>query len=273
MRSNGRVPTTGVIRGIVHCHTDLSYDSRVPLSELCASLRSEGFQFVALTEHNRGVTAERYADYVASCRRLSDDRFVAIPGLEVLCVGGVEIAGLGIAEIVEPGDPDAVIARIRALGGYAIWVHPLKRGRSEGDHGCDAIEVLNGKVDGTLAPNLELVDRVIRLRRKRLQVHAIFGLDLHGLDQPRCVWVECFDSEPKASSILAALRAGRFSNRVTWGSVPSSGKMALPTRISTGLLSCAARTWNSVLGAMPDTTRGYLHRLARPVIRWLRRTR
>ena len=83
------------VKGIVHCHTNLSYDSEVELEELCRVVKREGFNFIAFTEHNKGLSSDIYREYVGRCRILSDEFFLAIPGLEICCSDGTEIAALG----------------------------------------------------------------------------------------------------------------------------------------------------------------------------------
>jgi hypothetical protein len=261
--------SVAVVRGIVHCHSDLSYDCRTRLDDLCATLRREGFHFVALTEHAHGITPAAYADYVARCQALSDTAFVAIPGLEVRCIGGMEIAGIGLTQLVAPGLPEEVTEQVRALGGYAIWVHPWKRLYGvPGFVECDAVEVLNGKVDGTLAPPLSQV-RVVRRRRSAgAAFHAIFGLDLHDLAiHPRLAWVECSVQEVTAKAIVSALRVGAFRNRVRLGEVTSSGEITLPDVWRLGLVRTAYVSWNGILDRVPESWRRRLVRYSRPLVR------
>jgi hypothetical protein len=255
-----------IARGIVHCHSNLSYDGSASLQDLRACLREGGFDFVALTDHDRGVSPEKYRQLVEACRAISDDRFVAVPGIEVLCTDGVEIAGIGVHELPTPGDPETVVRQIRAARGYAIWVHPLKRSRSRQVGrvlDCDAVEVLNGKVDGTLAPDLRLVRRVQRERRRGRPVHLVFGLDLHDLDQPRDVWVECDVESLQSRAIIDALRHGRFVNRVRRGSMTSTGLISIKDRSLFALLRLGSVIWDTTLKRSPVGLRGLLVRSSR----------
>ena len=262
------------VKGIVHCHTDLSYDSHVSLADLCAALRREGFGFVALTEHSNGVTARDYGRFVAACRRESNGGFVAIPGLEIRCSDGSEIAGIGISEVPHSGRPSVVIAKIRKLGGYAIWVHPLKRRRPRRRFlNCDAIEILNCKIDGALAPNLTLLTRVRNRRRRQEQVHAIFGLDLHDIQTPRYVWTECRVSKLTVGAILDSLRAGRFVNRVANGTVTSSGRLGLVDSLRFGVLRAAYLFWDMALRITPGALRTLLSQSTRPLVKAVKRGR
>lgn len=259
-------------RGIIHCHTNLSYDCEVALPDLCTALRQEGFSFVALTEHAQSVTPESYQRFVGECGGQSSELFVVIPGLEVRCNDGIEIAGVGITEVVSPGTPAQVVARIRQLGGYAIWVHPLKRGRWPGRlFDCDAVEVLNGKVDGTIAPNLTFLRRVRRHRREGGRIHAIFGIDLHDLEVPRDVWIECDTWALTAKHILEALREGSFVSRVVKGAVSSAGRVPFSQRLPLFALRCAYIGWNSVRAALPGRLQTGLVKLSRPFIRVIKK--
>ena len=258
-----------IARGIVHCHSDFSYDGSASLQDLRLCLVRDGFHFVALTDHDRGVSSERYRQLVEACRAVSDDRFVAIPGIEVLCKGGVEIAGIGVHERPTPGAPETVVRQIRAAGGYAIWVHPLKRSRSRQVGrilDCDAVEVLNGKVDGTLAPDLGLLHQVRMERRRGSPVHFVFGLDLHDLDQPRDAWVECDVESLQTGAILDALRRGRFVNRVRRGSVASTGLISVQDRLLFAFLRLGYVVWNTALKRSPIGLRDLLLRSSRSVV-------
>src|SRR5208337_3624777 len=111
-----------LVKGVIHCHTNLSYDSRINLPDLCVSLKSEGFGFIALTEHTHGLTDQDYIEFVHECKKLSTDTFVVLPGLEILCHDGTEIAGVGILKFITERVPDRAIAAIRSQGGLSIWV-------------------------------------------------------------------------------------------------------------------------------------------------------
>lgn len=257
-----------VVKGIIHCHTEFSYDSKVTLANLCTKLRHDGFSFVALTEHAEGVTPQDYERFVADCRKESSDTFIAIPGLEILCDDGIEIAGIGISEFVEGQRPSDVISQIHRLGGYAVWVHPLKRGKWNGlFFDCDAIEVLNGKIDGILAPNLSLLRKVKEYRGKGENVQAIFGLDLHDLNDPLHVWTECIVSTLDSSAIIESLYKERFVNHLINGAVNSSGNMILRDFIRLAMLRSIYISWNTFLELLPNKIRKGIIQSSRPLVK------
>jgi predicted ATP-grasp superfamily ATP-dependent carboligase len=261
-----------VARGIVHCHTTFSYDGKLSLSELCNLLRQEGFDFVGLTEHTQGLAAEHYAELVQACRENSDENFVAIPGLEFRCGDGLEIAGIGLPSWLEDKPPAETVAAIRAAGGFAIWVHPFKTGKREQAFlDCDAVEIMNGKEDGELAPNLPLLREYARQREAGRKFHAIFGLDFHNLRQHRNVWIECQVEQLTAPTILQALREGQFVSRVAHGAMSSKGKITATDHLKMTALRSAFVTWGAVLHNTPGFVRNSLLAASRPVVRVLKR--
>ena len=261
-----------IVKGIIHCHTDLSYDSQVNLADLCAVVRQEGFDFVALTEHSQGVNADVYNRFITACRRKSDDMFVVIPGLEIRCSEGIEIAGIGVSKIVKAGSRSNVIAQIRKLNGYAILVHPSKQGKWDGQFlNCDAIEVLNGKIDGTIAPKISLLRKLRKHNHGYEFKHLIFGLDLHNLQEPRNVWIECEVSTVTADSIIESLRTGRFVNRVAHGSVGCfCHDITLRDLSRFVMLRSAYMLWNIFLKVLPASIRHFVILVSRPLVKTIK---
>jgi len=260
------------LKGIVHCHTTYSYDGVLTIQELCDLLRSEGFDFVALTEHTHGLTRERYEQLVRECRAASDEKFLAIPGLELRCGNGIEIVGIGITQWLEDGPPETAVAAIRQAGGFAIWVHPFKSGRWSGSFlECDAVEVLNGKVDGVWAPNFSLLREFARQRRQGRSFTATFGLDFHNYHQQRCVWIECTAQTLGREEIVRALRDGQFQSHVSHGVMSSDGKTSTENYLKMASLRCIFRGWVALLSMVPKGIRSALVNLARPISGSLKR--
>jgi len=260
------------VKGIVHCHTRMSYDGTVNLPDLCALLRREGFGFVALTEHAQGISAADYERFVQACQEESSTSFIVIPGLELRFSSGLEIAGIGISKLPTATAPEELSAQIRALGGFVIWVHPHGRGKWKGPLlDCDAVEVLNGKVDGGVAPNFSLVRTVRRERRSGKKLFAIFGLDFHSTDQPRGVWLECRVPQMTAPSIVESLREGRFVSRVAHGAVSSSGRIGILDYLLMAMLRFVFLGWKLTQASVPSWAKRRLVAAARPLTRILKR--
>jgi len=260
-----------IARGVIHCHSSYSADSSADLQKLCTSLAAKGFDFVAMTEHAADMSPQDYEHYVRRCRGLTTPFFVVLPGLEMRSSEGAEIAGISLARYVSEGSIDEIIARIHEQGGLAIWVHPLKHGnwkRSIID--CDAIEVLNGKIDGTVAPSFVLLHHFRREWRKSRRQGAVFGLDLHRLDESFSVWVECRVESLTASEIVRAISQGEFVNRTPRLVMRSDGTLSLKGYCIWALLRMGYCTWNGTLKVSPAPVRDLLMRSSRPIVRWIK---
>lgn len=242
------------------------------LADLCALLRSEGFHFVALTEHTQGISADQYAEFVEQCRAHSGEAFLVIPGLEFRCGDGVEIAGLGVTRQLPDQPAVKMTAAIREAGGFALWVHPFKNGSWTAPFlDCDAVEVLNGKIDGVLAPNLALLRAYREQRTAGKKFLATFGVDLHNEIQSRRAWLECEAVELSETAILRSLREGRFVNRVNHGAMSSAGEIGAWDYCTMVFLRAAYVIWRGILRAVPSWLRNVLVTVSRPFVRTLKR--
>lgn len=259
------------VKGIVHCHTEMSYDGSISLEALCSTLKEEGFSFVAITDHAKGISADQYRSFVYSCKRISTDSFVIIPGLEILLDNGDEIAAVGIHEFISSVTALEVIEQIQQQGGYSIWAHPHKRGRPAlTRYECDAIEILNGKMDGTVAPNLRVLFQTRRLQRIGKEIHQIFGADLHNLNEPRNVWTECYVEFISETEILKSLHAGKYINHAARIDIPCVSKTLFENMLITMIFRFAYLSWNSFLRCLPESMRNFAIRRSRGIISFIK---
>jgi len=165
-----------------------------------------------------------------------------------------------------------MVPDIRNAGGFAVWVHPHKRSHWRGPFlDCDAVEMLNGKIDGVLAPNFSLLRDYEQERRKGRSFHAVFGLDFHNVRQARNVWIECQAEALNASAIVNSLREGRFISRVAHGAMASDGQINPTDRLKMISLRAAFLTWAAILRTAPSSLRSSLVNLSRPIVRQLKR--
>src|SRR5262245_38303712 len=114
--------------GIIHVHSDFSYDGKHTLEELASLAKNRGYSFVGMTDHSDTFDADKMAAFVKACRRLSDPELLLIPGIEFNCENDFHLMGLGIECLpdVEIKDPIVVAQFIRAQGGLAIVSHPSR---------------------------------------------------------------------------------------------------------------------------------------------------
>jgi len=233
-------------------------------------LRGEGFSFVALTEHDRGLTPEEYATYVEQCRAHSSADFLVIPGIEVLCKEGIEVAVLGATGLIPHTEPAQVAEAAKQMGAFSIWVHPLKRKKWPTPVPADAIEIWNAKSDGTVAPNVAVIRKVQADADLLQQYWVTFGLDMHDLQNPRAVWLECNAAALDQAGILAALKAGAFRNRSARITLPSSGQIGWRQQASFALVRGLFVGWNRFWRIAPPAVTRPLQRLLAPIIRLMK---
>lgn len=258
-------------RGIIHCHSNLSHDGKNSLEELIHEIKGNGFQFVALTEHSQGINYRTYRNYVKKCKRLCGDDFIVIPGLEILCPDGTEIAGIGLSKLIRQGLPENVFKDIKEEGGFAIWVHPRKRYRLP-KRPCDshAVEFINCKEDGTIAPNMEVFFKILQWKKK-YNFHLIAGMDLHQIGSPLNVWIECTVSRLTEEEIVRNLIAGNYRNYVSRILINSSGKIKFNQLFKLIILRATYRTWNYALENAPNNISKQLISLSRNVVRKIKK--
>lgn len=214
-----------MIRGALHLHSTYS-DGDFTLPELRSILLADGCRFALLGDHAEFFDRQRVLDYIAESDTLSDDGFSFVPGLEFRCHDNMHIVGYGVTALTTSTDPEAVVRHIRDHDGVAVLAHPRNAHFDwieELNLDAHGIEVWNTKYDGRAAPRPETFALFSRLQRKRADLHAFCGLDLHWRRQFRSLhtWIEA--SVPSRKDLLAALASGAFVTEHPGCTLPSSG--------------------------------------------------
>jgi hypothetical protein len=138
-----------------HVHSSWSYDGSWSLESLAATFAERGCRLLLMTEHDRGFTSERFAEYRKACADASSGAILVVPGLEysdidnrvhVLVWGPVPFLGEGLRT-------DAVLDGVAEHGGAAVLAHPARKQAFECFRPAWAgrlvgIEVWNRKYDG-----------------------------------------------------------------------------------------------------------------------------
>jgi hypothetical protein len=222
-----------MLRGALHLHSTYS-DGEFSLRELRAIYVDAGCRFACVTDHADAFVgdASKLDAYRSECELLSDEQFRLIAGLEYTCVDRMHVLGYGVTSLIDSTDPEHVIARIGALGGLAVVAHP----KDEAFATIEAfstlpagIEVWNSKYDGRYAPRVGTFALLRRLQRKRPDMRAFYGQDLHWRRQYRALFTAADCDTPATADVLAALAAGRYAGMKDELSLPSDG--ALPAAL------------------------------------------
>lgn len=199
--------------GIIHVHSDYSRDGLDSLERLREVSLQRGLAFVGLTDHAEDFTRERWLEYQAHCRRLSDERLSLVAGLEFRFARatGLHLLALGLRRWIEPATPGDFVRLTSDNATLTILAHPVLADYQipdEVQRGIDAIEVWNAAYNTRYLPDPRAVRLLQQIRISRPGVVGTAGLDQHDCSNDR----ETRVTVDGAGDPVALLRAGRFMN-------------------------------------------------------------
>lgn len=204
-----------LLRGIIHVHSNYSYDGEHSLAEIAQYAVTRGYSFIGMSEHSDTFDRKRMAEYVEECERLSTPQYVLIPGIEFRCEAELHVVGLGITHYTDAKDPVEVARFIHEKDGIAILAHPVRYDYQIPSGvlcAVDGVEAWNALYDGRFVPNDSSLTLISEARKKQTCSILAFGAqDLHRI-RSRCdveLTVSC--NELSKASVLRALKAGHFT--------------------------------------------------------------
>jgi len=110
-------------------HSDWSYDGSWTLKDLADKFSRRRCQVLMMTEHDRGFSAERLAEYRNACAEASSKQMLVVPGIEysdpenrvhVLVWGPVPFLGENLPT-------NEMLEGVRKAGGVAVFAHPSRK--------------------------------------------------------------------------------------------------------------------------------------------------
>jgi hypothetical protein len=204
----------GVFKGLVHVHSNFSYDGVHSVDELAEFGRRCGYSFMAMSEHSDTLDPERMAVYVKECQRVTGDDFVMIPGIEFTCEGNLHVLGLGLREYTDLREPGRVAEFVRERGGVPVVAHPSRyryRIPSTLAPVLGGIEVWNAGYDGRFVPDDCSLKLLKEFRKHNESIMAFAGQDLHRLTGRGQVNVVVRTNRLDGTAIVSALVGGEFA--------------------------------------------------------------
>jgi len=165
-----------------------------------------------MSEHNRTLTDETMAAFVAQCDGLTRTSGVlVVPGIECEATPDyVHVLGYGVRTLIRDRRAGAIAAAVRGAGGFPVLAHPVYRDAAAhvatpelGQLG--GWEVWNGKADGPWYPSSAAVRRLIELHRGGARLVPMAGADLHRLEADPGLVLEVTSDVATADGILRAL--------------------------------------------------------------------
>lgn len=197
----------------MHVHSTYSFDGTMSPGQIKELCRKRKTDFVVLTEHADGkhFTPEKMGEMVEECRRLSNDEFLLIPGLEFDC-DGMHILAIGVEEYPMESDLEKLIDRIHEKGGLAVLAHVLYYDRIPYEKllKLDGIEAWNSRYDGRFSPSVKSLRILERFRTYSGGIKVFAGLDLHDKCAFGHITTMAFSDSLTKQNIMASLKDGRF---------------------------------------------------------------
>lgn len=192
------------LRGNLHAHTTNS-DGKFSLSELVRHYEERGYDFLAVTDHDKLTPIDDV-----------ETPLILLRGCEV-SKGGRHVVALGISQAIDPTQPrQAVIDAINAQGGVAILAHPnwstsfchWKQEELASLQNYAGIEVFNGDILRDSGSALAS-DRWDMLLSEGRRLWGYGTDDTHNELDIANGWTMVQVDEPAPQAILEALREGR----------------------------------------------------------------
>ena len=222
--------STHWLRGNLHAHTTVS-DGVCPPEEVIADYERRGYDFLAISDHDRFVPPEDHRGRTG---------MTLIGGVET-SANGPHILHVDARQAVEPvRDRQAVLDEIQRQGGFAVLNHPnwqahfdhFPQASMETLEGYAGIEIYNGVIE-RLEGSALATDRWDRLLGAGRKVWGFAHDDSHRPGDVGLAWNVVQSDDRGAEAILLALRQGRFyaSTGVTVRSVVVEGTTI---RVKTG---------------------------------------
>jgi hypothetical protein len=220
------------VLAVCHVHSMWSYDGSWPLEDLSAKFSRQGCRVLMMTEHDRGFTPARLAEYRHACAQASSNEMLIVPGIEysdaanrvhVLVWGNVPFLG----ENLPTGE---MLSSVKAAGGVAVLAHPSRKRvwecfEPQWASRLLGIEIWNRKYDGW-APS----EASASLLESSGAVSFV-GLDFHTERQsfPLTMALDMDSSTVTEETVLDCLRSRRCSAQA-FGSPLGKGliRSALP---------------------------------------------
>jgi hypothetical protein len=206
--------------GVAHIHSTYSFDGKVKLSEIAQVFRSRGLDFALMSEHIEELPAKRIREFVRDCRRLSDEAFKMIPGIEM---DEFHILLFGVDEPDDIEDHRMLREYFLQRGSVMVLSHPIK---ILGGIAADVrlrlagVEVWNSRHDGKGYPRMSNLELLRALRQDGQRLAAICGLDFHSWHDEVDIRLEVEAADPSVEGILQALREGKTHIRKAGKEVP-----------------------------------------------------
>lgn len=202
-------------KGVLHFHSDFSYDGHNSIEEIANWAKSEAIDFIILTEHDNDYDAEKFDRYVKECRRNSKD-IIVVPGIEYSfgLKRHIHFNVFGVNEFIKTDNTIEDLPRflkyVQDQGGLSILNHPKSITREIESVDFSAlfgVELWNTKSDFLYSPD----PRTYKFIKSKLINKAIFTTsDIHKIPNKEYAKIIFNESIVDTKSIINLIRTKNF---------------------------------------------------------------
>ncbi len=198
------------IKGFIHIHSNWS-DGELSLLDIKKKAQKMGMSFVLLSDHSSWIgSQEKLDEFKRECKRLSNEKFLMIPGFEVESREGYHIliynGDIFIEDGVEYNDIFNIFSNRKDV--FLVLAHAsqlLEKPDIDFLKKIDAVEVWNAKYDSKFAPCLRVLNWI-----KNKDIIPIAGTDAHSLFTLTKLWIEIEIESLEIKEIINSLLYNQF---------------------------------------------------------------
>jgi len=203
------------IKGVVHLHSNWSYDGKWELKKLVKIFSIFNVNFLLMAEHDRNFTQQKLSEYRLACKEASTSKCIVIPGIEysnydnsmhILTWGNLPFFGEGV-------DTLTLVKNVESYSGVSVLAHPTENELYKKNYEnilpyISGVEIWNRKSNGFC-----INDKAVELWSSKKNLVPLVTLDFHNKKQffPLCIKINEAQnlSEPL---IVHALKQGLTSS-------------------------------------------------------------
>lgn len=189
---------------------------------------------MVVTDHAEDFPPEKINQFITHCQKISDDKFLVIPGLEFNIDKDKEVHLLlvGLNGLPYEKGSEAVLEKVlRGENNALAVVAHLSRSNhyipKEYENRINGIEIWNAAYDSRYLPDHKAIRLYADLKKVNKQLIGFGGLDLHDLSGFRelriCLTTPCHSSK----ELLDHLKSGKFIIRGPFVSISSMPRFGL----------------------------------------------
>ncbi|MDY2587082.1 PHP domain-containing protein [Winogradskyella aquimaris] len=204
-----------MVKGILHVHSDFSYDGINSIEEIANWAKSEKIDFVILTEHDNDFNDEKFDSYLEECRKNSNN-IIIVPGIEYSFgkKRHIHINVFGIDQFLNTNNTIEDIPRflktVKSLNGIAVLNHPKSIVKELGFIDLSSlfgVELWNTKSDFLYSPD----PRTYKLVKEKLMNKAVFVTsDIHTIPKNEYAKIISMETVADINSVVTLIRNRSF---------------------------------------------------------------